>query len=95
MYVRCFGTYANYLGHLRGACLALGHEPPPVGHPAIRRAMVAITKRELFCSKERRFIDKACVTNMVLAVQKAKEDMGFAMLWLISYSFLLRLPSEA
>lgn len=56
--VRCFGTYANYLGHLRGACHALGLEAPPVGHPAIRRAMVAITKRELFKHRAKRFINK-------------------------------------
>ena len=31
---------------------------------------------------------------MVLAVQRGLEDTGFAMLWLISYTFLLRLPSE-
>ena len=32
---------------------------------------------------------------MVKAVDEGKEDMRFSMLWLVSYCFLLRLPSEA
>ncbi len=63
---RCFGTFANYLGHLRGACYAIGCDAPPVGHAAIKRALIAIVKRELFSSKTKRFIDK-CVPGLVLA----------------------------
>jgi hypothetical protein len=44
---RCIGTFTNYLGHLRGACHALGFEAPPVGHQAIRRSMSGIAKRQL------------------------------------------------
>ena len=55
---RCFGTFSNYLGHLRGACHAMGFEAPPVGHTAIKRAMVAIIKRELHRPRSKRFINK-------------------------------------
>ena len=55
---RCFGTFANYLGDLRAACHALGHEAPPTGHPAIRRAMVAIAKREFFKPRPKLFIQR-------------------------------------
>ena len=55
---RSFGTYANYLGHLRTACYAIMCEAPPTGHPGIRRAMTAIAKREMHVSKEKKFIDK-------------------------------------
>ncbi len=48
MLFRCLGTFGNYLSHVRGACCALGHEPPPVGHPALKRAMGAVAKRALF-----------------------------------------------
>ena len=109
---RCFGTFSNYLGHLRGACHALGFEAPPVGHGAIKRAMIGIVKRQLSVPRPKHFIDRrACtqhadprlrvcclrtfVSNMVLSVQRGLEDTTFAMLWLISYTFLLRLPSEA
>ena len=38
---------------------------------------------------------RAIVTNMVYSVQRELEEQRFAMLWLVSYLFLLRLPSEA
>ena len=34
------------------------------------------------------------VMNMVLAVSRQLEQLNFAMLWLVSYTWLLRLPSE-
>jgi len=55
---RCFGTFANYLGYLRAACHAMGFDAPPVGHPAIKRAMCAIVKRELFVPRTRMFIPR-------------------------------------
>ncbi len=45
---RCVGTYANYLGYLRSACLALDLDVPPANHLAIQRAKIAIVKRMLF-----------------------------------------------
>ena len=37
---------------------------------------------------------RTMVVNMVWAVDKGKEDLTLAMLWLASYLFLLRVPSE-
>ena len=34
------------------------------------------------------------VVNMVWAVEKGSEELTMAMLWLVSYLFLLRVPSE-
>ena len=34
------------------------------------------------------------VTNVVLAAAKAQEELVYSMLWLVSYLFLLRVPSE-
>ena len=48
MTFRCIGTFSNYLSFLRNMCCALGHEPPPIGHPAVRRAMGGIAKRMQF-----------------------------------------------
>lgn len=92
---RCAGTFGNYLGYLRGACHALGYEAPLVGHPAIKRALIAIVKRASFKSRQKMFIGKTFVTNMVAAVPRGLEELSFAMLWLLTYVFLLRLPSEA
>ncbi len=104
---RCLGTYANYLSHLRGACCALGHEPPPVGHPAIRRAMGAVAKRMLFnprCGahslgislrvvllRPKLAIQSTMLRNMVAADQGGRHSA----LWQVAYTWLLRLPSEA
>ena len=55
---RCFATYSNYLGYLRGVCAATGHEPPPVGHPAIRRAMTAVAKRGMWKEREKMHIQR-------------------------------------
>jgi hypothetical protein len=51
MTFRCVGTFGNYLGHVRSACCAYGHDPPAVGHPAIKRAFAAIAKRLLFTAR--------------------------------------------
>jgi hypothetical protein len=90
----------------------MGFEAPPVGHPAIRRAMCAIAKRELFVSRPKMFIERCAlvgvwcrssnavlccrsfVSNMVRAVQRGVEDSCYGMLWLVTYAFLLRMPSE-
>ena len=110
---RCAGTFCNYLGFLRGACYALGVDAPAVGHPALRRAIGAIVKRQLFterCCSLRRpgslhpasclqrpklFIERCTLRNMLARAQQTSEGRTHAALWLVSYLFLLRVPSEA
>ena len=91
---RSLGTFMNYLGCLRKACHALNLEAPPYGHAAIKRAMTSIVKRQLTPDRPRLHLDRIDVRNMVLAVNSGMETLQFAMLWLVSYIFLLRLPSE-
>ena len=38
---------------------------------------------------------RGVVLNMVWAAEKGNEDLVMSMLWLTSYEFLLRVPSEA
>ena len=111
---RCLGTFCNYLGYLRGACHAIGVDAPPTGHAALRRAMVAIAKRQMFTTKEKHFIRRyrpACRSTMwppfILLTEcrpcvkeLVREGLGqpsfsFSMLWLLAYTFMLRVPSEA
>ncbi len=40
------------------------------------------------------FIQRETLFNMVGAVSKGMEELSMAMLWLASYTFLLRVPSE-
>lgn len=56
---------------------------------------MSIAKRELFESRPKMFITKVMVTNIAFGVEKGIEDQKHAMLWLFSYLFLLRVPSEA
>ena len=92
---RCVATYANYLGYVRSACLALGIEGPPRGHPGITRAKAAIVKRMMFTSRPRMFIQGFMILQLIRAAVKRNRDTEFAMLWLAAYTFLLRVPSEA
>jgi len=92
---RCVGTFSNYSGHVRTVCLALDVAAPAAGHPGLRRAKVAIVKRMLFTPRPRMFLQRTTVRNLVLAVDRGMETQSFAMLWLATYCFLLRLPSEA
>ena len=41
------------------------------------------------------FIQRPLVMSIVLAVNSELVDMDMAMLWLLAYTFLLRVPSEA
>ena len=109
---RCVGTYSNYLGHLRTACYALNLSAPPVGHPAIKRAMQSIVRRQLFtgrhvvrppsvcgasCTSVARpklFIQRCMLRNLFVRANADEEGKAHAMLWAVSYEFLLRLPSE-
>ena len=49
----------------------------------------------LLCLQALCVLFRHMVCNMVMAVEKGKEELRFAALWLFSYLFLLRLPSEA
>jgi len=91
MTFRCLGTFGNYLSHLRGAACAIGFDPPPVGHPAIRRAMRAVANRCMSSPRPRMAIQRAMLRNMVAREQ----DPALKALRLVSYTWLLRLPSEA
>ena len=46
------------------------------------------------CLCDAAWVKRAMVLNMVVAVSRGRETMQYAALWLISYLFLLRLPSE-
>jgi len=48
---RCVGTYANYLGYVQTASLALDKPFVESGHPALHRAKAAVVKRMMFTSR--------------------------------------------
>ena len=91
------GTFANYLGYVRTACLLIGTQVDVFNEPAVRRAKVAIEKRNLRPAREPKFIQ----VNVVAAIMRhvvARANQHYriyALLYVITYVFLLRLPSEA
>ena len=53
------------------------------------------TQHALVYCRPRMFIQRPLVTSLVLAVSRGLEEESLAMLWLTSYLFMLRVPSEA
>ena len=57
----------------------------------IQRCIFMCLQRPFNVPQRRR---RTMVVNMVWAVEKGNEELTLAMLWLVSYLFLLRVPSE-
>jgi hypothetical protein len=91
---RCHGTFKNYVGYARTANLIFGFEDSKLDHSLIRRAAISVLKRRQWTPRPRLFVDSTKVSLMLAAVGNQTEQT-FAMLFLFSYCFLLRLPSEA
>jgi len=94
-FFRCVGTFTNYVAHVRCACCALSVQCPEPGDPSISRAKVTIVKRMVESPKPRMFIQRALVRKLIAGPYESPDALRFAMLWLVSYVFLLRVPSEA
>ena len=94
---RCSRTFSNYLGYVRLGCLLENWCAAVFNDPALARAKQSITKRNRFSSREKMFLQHDTVSHMLefcyLEDPGASEVMG--MLFLVTYVFLLRLPSEA
>ena len=48
---RCVGTFTNYVGHVRTACMAMGLDAPDCCDAALKKAKTAIVKRMLFTAR--------------------------------------------
>ena len=57
---RCAATFANYLGHVKLACLLVGASRAVFKHEAVGRAKTAIAKRQLFDPRRKLFFAAAC-----------------------------------
>ena len=90
---RCHRTFCNYLGYLRTGCVLAGVSTSVFDDGAIRRAKTAIKKRRKWHPRKKLFIQHDVVCDMVLHAGNVVKDL--VMLYLATYIFLLRLPSEA
>jgi len=93
---RCKGTFQNYLGHVKLACQLAGLPTTAFADDRLRRASLSIEKRTPFLARQRMFIRLVLVRRLVrLPAADETWSHATAMLFLVSYAFLLRLPSEA
>ena len=89
-------TFSNYLGYVRLGCHVLGVSDVVFCSPALKRAKVAVRKCGGFITRPRMFICHDLVRRIVaLANKQSATEWPLAMLFLATYVFLLRLPSEA
>ena len=63
--------------------------------PAVRRGRGSVKKSQQFVPRERMWIRREIVEKLVLCSLMHTSYAKFAKLWLFTYAFLLRLPSEA
>ena len=92
---RCADTFSNYLGYLKVGTLLVGRCVSVFSDDTLRRAKRSIRNRDFFKRRERMFIQLDIVTSIVMTCCMQADDMQWGMLFLLTYVFLLRLPSEA
>ena len=93
---RCKGTFSNYLGYVRVGCLIEGVPTIAFDDPVLARAKKSILRRGHFTARAKLFVRMDDVGLIMESCYLVGDfDEKFGMLFLITYIFLLRLPSEA
>ena len=86
-------TFSTCLGYVRTGCM-MGKQPTDVLRSSVvKRAKLAIAKREQFAPREKQFVQRPLLVK-VMKFAKAEHSEAMAMLFLAAYVFLLRVPSE-
>ena len=89
------GTFDNYLGYVRKACLLCRVPVDVLSDPAVAKAKEPIRKRGLFAKRPRLWLRRNQVMQVVTWCEQHKQYKRYGVLYLLTYAFLLRLPSEA
>jgi hypothetical protein len=92
---RSSGTWGNYIGYVKTACMIVNAPVEVMSHPALGRAKATIRKFGGFVSRKRLFLQWRIVIRMVTCGEALGASRPVLMLFLLTYTFLLRLPSEA
>ena len=91
------GTFSNYLTYVRTCCDVLQVSTSVFHEPCLKRAKVAIDKRRLFNPRPKMFLQQAHVRILLQGLICKPTDTAqetACMMFLCTYAFLLRLPSE-
>ena len=91
-FFRCPGTFSNYCSYVQWACDLEGVDAPDLKSPLLRRARQAVKGK--WVPRQKTWITKEILEDMMMQVRNEKDE-AWLMLFLASYIFLLRLPSEA
>ena len=86
-------TYANYVSYVSMACDIAGVSAETTRGPLARRAKTTLKKQQR-APRERRFLGRELTAKLVSSLLQ-RGAAASAMLFLMSYTFLLRVPSEA
>ena len=89
---RSKGTCANYMSKLSFACEIAGVSRKNFNHPSVKRAKGTVGSLEA-PPKPKRGI-RMEMLELLVTTATAEGDLVSALLYILSYSFLLRVPSE-
>lgn len=91
---RCDRTFSNYCSYVRLGCEIGGFAIDVFSHPSLRRAKQAISKKGAFHARPKEFVRQEHIRQMLVLATDRPEYGNAALMFLITYIFLLRLPSE-
>ena len=89
---RCAATFANYLGHVKLACLLVGASMAVLKHEAVGRAKTAIAERQLFNPRRKLVLRLPAVEALVALAARRPARAVRGKLWILSGAFLSRAP---
>jgi len=88
------GTFCNYVSYVKLGCEVLGLSVDVFAHPSLARAKEAIKKRRLVMPRQQTWIGHDVLVRLLNLAADRPELDELAMIFLASYAFLLRVPSE-
>ena len=95
MMFRNRGTFSNYLGYVKVGCLVERADVGVFRHPAVKRAKDSVSKAGRFAGREKCWIRRHRIEALLRWTEENPVAKQFAVLFLMCYVFLLRMPSEA
>ena len=93
---RCKDTFSNHLGYLRVGCLIDEVTTVAFDDPAVKRSKSSVKKRRNFQKRLKLFVRRPVIHEIMQSCLVTEDfEECYGMLYLITYVFLLRVPSEA
>ena len=87
---RCSRTFSNYLGYARVGCLLAGKPDAVFDSPVLKRAKMAVEKRQEFVPRAKMYIQQSMIQDVMVALLRRPELRTTAMWMATSYAFMLR-----